>query len=95
MRVVDCCSATLFYIVKMKERVELVARMKKRIISALLAGMSTHRDEETMMRNGCLALCQFRIPQDVVRVALSDFRFLHCHATKCPKMQATLADSIE
>lgn len=59
-------SATLFYIVKMKEKGELVARMKRRIISTLLAGMSTHRDEETMMRNGCLALCQFRIPHDVV-----------------------------
>lgn len=59
-------SATLFYIVKMKEKGELVARMKKRIISTLLAGMSAHRDEETMMRNGCLALCQFRIPQDVM-----------------------------
>lgn len=51
----------------MKEKGELVARMKRRIISTLLAGMSAHRDEETMMRNGCLALCQFRIPQDVVR----------------------------
>lgn len=50
----------------MKEKGELVARMKRRIISTLLAGMSAHRDEETMMRNGCLALCQFRIPQDVV-----------------------------
>ncbi|XP_071563847.1 protein zer-1 homolog [Temnothorax nylanderi] len=59
-------SATLFYIVKMKEKGELVARMKRRIISTLLAGMSTHRDEETMMRNGCLALCQFRIPHDVM-----------------------------
>lgn len=59
-------SATLFYIVKMKEKGELVARMKKRIISTLLAGMSEHKDEETMMRNGCLALCQFRIPQDVM-----------------------------
>ncbi|XP_012224118.1 protein zer-1 homolog isoform X2 [Linepithema humile] len=59
-------SATLFYIVKMKEKGELVARMKRRIISTLLAGMSAHRDEETMMRNGCLALCQFRIPQDVM-----------------------------
>lgn len=59
-------SATLFYIVKMKEKGELVTRMKRRIISTLLAGMSTHRDEETMMRNGCLALCQFRIPHDVM-----------------------------
>lgn len=54
----------------MKEKGELVARMKRRIISTLLAGMSTHRDEETMMRNGCLALCQFRIPHDVVCINL-------------------------
>ena len=57
-------SATLFYIVKSKEKVD--ASMKRRIIGTLLAGMSAHKDEETMMRNGCLALCQFRIPQDVV-----------------------------
>ncbi|KAK0181470.1 hypothetical protein PV327_003754 [Microctonus hyperodae] len=59
-------SATLFYIVKTKEKSGLVSQMKRRIIGALLAGMSTHKDEETMMRNGCLALCQFRIPQDVM-----------------------------
>ena len=40
--------------------------MKRRIIGALITGMVNHKDEETMMRNGCLALCQFRIPQDVV-----------------------------
>ncbi|XP_033224674.1 protein zer-1 homolog [Belonocnema kinseyi] len=57
-------SATLFYIVKSKEKVD--ASMKRRIIGTLLAGMSAHKDEETMMRNGCLALCQFRIPQDVM-----------------------------
>lgn len=59
----------------MKEKGELVARMKRRIISTLLAGMSAHRDEETMMRNGCLALCQFRIPQDVVRVIFNLLSF--------------------
>ncbi|XP_015126725.1 protein zer-1 homolog isoform X2 [Diachasma alloeum] len=59
-------SATLFYIVKTKEKSGLVAQMKRRIIGTLLAGMSAHKDEETMMRNGCLALCQFRIPQDVM-----------------------------
>lgn len=50
----------------MKEKGDLVVGVRKRIISTLLTGMSLHRDEETMMRNGCLALCQFRIPQDVV-----------------------------
>ncbi|XP_014602206.1 PREDICTED: protein zer-1 homolog [Polistes canadensis] len=59
-------SATLFYIVKMKEKGDLVVGVRKRIISTLLTGMSLHRDEEIMMRNGCLALCQFRIPQDVM-----------------------------
>jgi len=59
----------------MKEKNELVARMKRRIISTLLAGMSTHRDEETMMRNGCLALCQFRIPHDVVCVIFNFLNF--------------------
>lgn len=74
----------------MREKIELVARMKKRIIGTLLTGMSMHRDEETMMRNGCLALCQFRIPQDVVRITLSIFfffRFLHYHTTKRPKRE--------
>ncbi|XP_012262910.2 protein zer-1 homolog [Athalia rosae] len=59
-------SATLFYIVKLKEENGLVVEMKRRIIGSLLAGMSAHRDEDTMMRNGCLALCQFRIPHDVM-----------------------------
>merc|ERR1712038_1132377 len=26
----------------------------------------THREDPTMMRNGCLTLCQFNIPQDVL-----------------------------
>lgn len=47
--------------------------MKRRIIGALLAGMNAHKDEETMMRNGCLALCQFRIPQDVVSYEPKNF----------------------
>lgn len=59
-------SATLFYIVKTKDKCHLVGQMKKRIIGTLLAGMSAHKDEETMMRNSCLALCQFRIPHDVM-----------------------------
>lgn len=28
--------------------------------------MNAHRVDETMMRNGCLTLCQFKIPQDVL-----------------------------
>lgn len=36
------------------------------MIVVLLDAMETHLDDSTMMRNGCLTLCQFRIPQDVV-----------------------------
>ncbi|XP_043277566.1 protein zer-1 homolog [Venturia canescens] len=59
-------SATLFYIVKMKEKCGLPVPLRRKIIGTLLAGMNAHKDEETMMRNGCLALCQFHIPQDVM-----------------------------
>ncbi|KAG8230818.1 hypothetical protein J437_LFUL010598, partial [Ladona fulva] len=59
-------SATLFYIVKGKDKHSFSMRMKRKIICTLLNGMSIHRDDDTMMRNGCLTLCQFRIPQDVL-----------------------------
>ncbi|CAL7944872.1 unnamed protein product [Xylocopa violacea] len=59
-------SAALFYIVKMKEKGELEARLKKRIVRTLLVGMCIHKNEESMMRNGCLTLYQFRLPQDVM-----------------------------
>lgn len=60
-------SATLFYIVKgTGKQLHDVVRVKRRVITALLNGMSVHRFDETMMRNGCLTLCQFKIPTDVV-----------------------------
>lgn len=43
--------------------------VKRRIITTLLTGMDYHNYDETMMRNGCLTLCQLRIPQDVVIIA--------------------------
>ncbi|ENN81456.1 protein zer-1 homolog [Dendroctonus ponderosae] len=58
-------SATLFYIVKGTEE-ELQRHVRKKIISTLLNGMSVHKNDETMMRNGCLTLCQFKIPVDVL-----------------------------
>lgn len=42
--------------------------VKRRIITTLLTGMDYHNYDETMMRNGCLTLCQLRIPQDVVNL---------------------------
>ncbi|XP_053995364.1 protein zer-1 homolog [Hylaeus anthracinus] len=59
-------SATLFYVIKMKEKDELEPRLKERIVSVLLTGMSMYKNDESIMRNGCLTLCQFRIPQDVM-----------------------------
>ncbi|CAH0547370.1 unnamed protein product [Brassicogethes aeneus] len=60
-------SATLFYIVKgTGKELHDVVKVKRRIITTLLNGMSLHRDDDTMMRNGCLTLCQFKIPMDVL-----------------------------
>ncbi|CAH1997122.1 unnamed protein product [Acanthoscelides obtectus] len=60
-------SATLFYVVKGTGR-ELHddMKVKRRIITALLNGMTVHKNDDTMMRNGCLTLCQFKIPMDVL-----------------------------
>ncbi|GAB6018536.1 hypothetical protein CHUAL_000232 [Chamberlinius hualienensis] len=57
-------SASLFYIVK--EHGNLNIRMKRLIIKTLLDGMSEHKTVVTLMRNGCLTLITFRIPQDVM-----------------------------
>ena len=40
--------------------------VKKRIITNLVNGMMCYREDETIMRNGCLNLCQFRIPNDMI-----------------------------
>ncbi|KAJ8959490.1 hypothetical protein NQ318_022187 [Aromia moschata] len=60
-------SATLFYIVKGTGR-ELHddVKVKRKIITTLLNGMNVHKNDDTMMRNGCLTLCQFKIPVDVL-----------------------------
>lgn len=63
-------SATLFYIVKSKEKVKFGSILKNHIIRTLLNGMSAHLSDDTMMRNGCLTLCQFSIPSDVVSCAV-------------------------
>lgn len=61
-------SATLFYIVKTKDRSAFTVRTNRHIISSLLNAMTHHKEDETMMRNGCLTLCQFKIPHDVVSI---------------------------
>uniref|UniRef100_A0A1B6E2J9 Protein zer-1 homolog n=1 Tax=Clastoptera arizonana TaxID=38151 RepID=A0A1B6E2J9_9HEMI len=59
-------SATLFYIVKNTDKTSLGGRIKRTIITTLLNGMNAHKEDDTMMRNGCLTLCQFEIPHDVL-----------------------------
>ncbi|XP_053676518.1 protein zer-1 homolog [Anopheles nili] len=59
-------SATLFYIVKGRDKLKFGVPLKNHIIYTLLNGMSTHLTDDTMMRNGCLTLCQFNIPVDVM-----------------------------
>ena len=65
-----CCSAALFYIVRNKNPNLLTQNVKKLVISTLLNSMTLHMKDETMLRNGCLTLCQFRIPQDIVSESL-------------------------
>lgn len=68
-------SATLFYIIKTNQKSDFMLKMKRRIVDILLAAMNIHKDEETMMRNGCLALSHFQIPQDVVSFPLQSKKF--------------------
>lgn len=55
-------------------------KMKHHMIRTIVNGMMVFKDDETMMRNGCFTLCQFNIPEDVVRffTKLSfDFELVH------------------
>ncbi|EYC14757.1 hypothetical protein Y032_0039g137 [Ancylostoma ceylanicum] len=56
-------SASLFYIIR---KVAMNRDTKKRVVSALLSGMETHMEEQVMVRNCCLSLCQFEIPQEIL-----------------------------
>lgn len=64
-------SATLFYIVKGRDKSKFGTPLKNHIIRTLLNGMWQHLKDDTMMRNGCLTLCQFSIPNDVVSIKLN------------------------
>lgn len=56
-------SASLFYIIR---KVAMNRDTKKQVVSALLSGMETHMEEQVMVRNCCLSLCQFEIPQEIL-----------------------------
>ncbi|XP_037933697.1 protein zer-1 homolog isoform X2 [Teleopsis dalmanni] len=59
-------SATLFYIVKGRDRSKFGTPLRNHIISTLLNGMETHIGDDTMLRNGYLTLTQFQMPSDVL-----------------------------
>jgi len=60
-------SASLYYVVKSESlKKDWNVKVKRKILTTLLNGMLTHREDPTMMRNGCLTICQFNIPQDVL-----------------------------
>lgn len=45
-------------------------QLKRRIITLLLDIMDSTIADHDLMRNGCLAICQFKIPEDVVSFIL-------------------------
>lgn len=44
----------------------MTIRLKRYFLGTLVNGMSLHKSDSTMMRNGCLTICHFQIPQDVL-----------------------------
>ncbi|XP_060075912.1 protein zer-1 homolog [Ylistrum balloti] len=59
-------SASLFYIVKGPHKDNITYLQKRRLISCLLDAMEKQHDDMTMLRNGCLTICNLSIPQDVL-----------------------------
>ncbi|XP_037806881.1 protein zer-1 homolog isoform X1 [Lucilia sericata] len=59
-------SATLFYIVKGRDRSKFGTPLRNHIIRTLLNGMEMHVNDDTMLRNGYLTLTQFQMPTDVL-----------------------------
>lgn len=74
-------SANIFYITP---QLKMTESTKRRVVSALINGMEAHIDDNFMIRNCCLALCQFDIPEDVMidygRFAKLLVSVLHYHA---------------
>lgn len=58
-------SASLFYIAKSEDKRSLSVRARQKMVEVLIDAMEAHLNNATMMRNVCLNLWQFRIPQDM------------------------------
>ena len=63
-------SASMYYVVRSNILDKINVKVKRKILSTVLNGMLAHKDDPIMMRNGCLTLCNFQIPQDFVSIPL-------------------------
>ncbi|KAF8777650.1 Protein zer-1 like protein [Argiope bruennichi] len=63
-------SASLFYIVKGEHKELFNIKMRRKIIKLLIDAMFLHYSDVTMLRNGCLTLIHFKIPDDVMKPLL-------------------------
>lgn len=59
-------AASLYYVVRSDIRGAINIKVKRKILSTLLNAMYAHKHDTVLVRNGCLTLCQFQLPQDVV-----------------------------
>ena len=60
-------SASLYCLVKSETlQRDMNVKVKRKILGTLLTGMLTHHEEPKMMANGCLTLCHFQFPADVL-----------------------------
>ena len=60
-------TAILYYLVRncLNSGAENIS-VKQKVISTLLNVMYAHRHDTVIVRNGCLTVCQFQLPHDVV-----------------------------
>ncbi|GAU97886.1 hypothetical protein RvY_09111 [Ramazzottius varieornatus] len=69
MRIQIAGSAALFYVVRNDGQSKIGKMdpyMRRLVIRAIVTAMGNNLNEQTMLRNGCLTLCQFHIPNEVM-----------------------------
>jgi len=71
-------SACLYYVASLYYVVCWNFKAKRKILTTLLNGMLQHRDDPTVMRNGCLTLGQFNLPHDALHHYEKLVRVLLC-----------------
>jgi len=59
-------SASLFYIIRNGDKTKINHVLRKEILGTLIKAMEIHIQDNTMLRNACLTICLFKVPQDVV-----------------------------